>query len=144
MGLRVRNRLHITGGAVVAAALSLAGVLIVVTPGPTSAATDEDQVRAVLDGMNGSYNRSDFDTFASHLCAGMLRVDDFEAGWYESREADGPTRITINSVDVIGDGAVANVRFEAAKHEDAKTLDVDFVREGAEWKACRYHAGRTV
>jgi len=45
---------------------------------------------------------------------------------------------------VNGADAVANVRFIAANHEDAKTLDIDFLRDGAEWKACRYHAGNSV
>ena len=63
-----------------------------------SATTDEDHVRAVLDQMNVSYNRSDFDGFASHLCATMVQADGFEAGWHQSRLADGPTRITVNSV----------------------------------------------
>ena len=40
--------------------------------------------------------------------------------------------------------AVANVRFVAANQPDAKTLDVDFLREGAEWKACRYYNPRAV
>ena len=53
------------------------------------AATDEDQVRAVLNGMNGSYNSSDFKEFAAHLCADMLRTAGFEAGWYASRKSDG-------------------------------------------------------
>jgi hypothetical protein len=74
----------------------------------------------------------------------MLRADDYEAGWYQSRKSDGPTQITVNSVDVTGDDAVANVRFVAANHADAKTLDIDFLREGAEWKACRYAAGQPV
>jgi hypothetical protein len=94
--------------------------------------------------MNGSYNRSDFEAFASHVCADVLRVKDYEAGWHQSRTTDGPTHITVNSVDVNGADAVANVRFIAANHEDAKTLDIDFLRDGAEWKACRYHAGNSV
>jgi hypothetical protein len=149
--------LFIAGAVLAAAALTIAAVLIaavliVVTtrPGPTATATatDGDQVRAVLEGMNGSYNRSDFDTFASHVCAEMLRADAYEAGWYQSRESDGPTQITVNSIDVTGDGdssrAVANVRFVAANHADPKTLDIDFLRDGAEWKACRYAAGQSV
>ena len=113
---------------------------------PAHAATEEDRVRAVLDGMNASYNSADYDGFASHLCVDMKRADGFEAGWHQSRETDGPTRITVISVDVAGDPpsqAVANVRFAAANHADAKILEVDFVRESAEWKACRYGDGRT-
>jgi hypothetical protein len=108
---------------------------------PAHAATDEDQVRAVLAGMNGAYNRSDFDGFASHLCKSMRQGDGFESGWRQSRAADGPTRITVNSVEVSGDPAdqaVAVVRFEAANRPDAKTLEIDFERVDAEWKACRY------
>jgi hypothetical protein len=122
--------------------------LIALASGSAQAATDEDQVRAVLDGMNGSYNSSDFRGFASHLCADMINAAGFEAGWYASRKSDGPTQITINSVEVAGVSdtrrAVANVRFEAANHADTKTLDVEFLREGAEWKACRYEAGRYI
>ena len=132
---------------VLVATLTIVAVVSVATAGSAHAATDADRVRAVLDRMNSAYNGSDFDAFASHLCADILRVPDFEAGWHESREADGQTQIAVNSVDVKGDPAslaVANVRFQAANHEDAKTLDVDFVREAAEWKACRYHSAQFV
>jgi hypothetical protein len=123
---------------------AIAAVLAVFSVGPAQAATDEDQVRAVLDGMNASYNGSDFDAFASHVCAAMRAADGFEAGWYRSRKTDGPTSITVISVDVGGSPparAVANVRFAAANRADPKTLEVDFVRESAGWKACRYSAG---
>jgi hypothetical protein len=147
MSWTARKGLLIAGGAL-AAALVLVAVLILVTTRPAPAATDEDEVRAVLAGMNGSYNRSDFEAFASHVCAHMLRADSYEAGWYQSRQSDGPTQITVNSVDVKGDGddaqAVANVRFVAANHTGAKTLDIDFLREGADWKACRYQTGQSV
>jgi hypothetical protein len=72
----------------------------------------------------------------------MLRGDNYRTGWYQSRKADGATQITVNSVNVVGDEAIANVRFVAANRQDAKTLDIDFLRDGAEWKACRYHATR--
>jgi hypothetical protein len=111
---------------------------------PAHAATDEDQVRAVLNGMNGSYNRSDFSGFAAHLCDAMRNGTGFEAGWYASRKSDGPTQITINSVQVTGLAAVANVRFQAANHADPKTVDVEFRRDGADWKACRYDVGRYI
>jgi hypothetical protein len=124
------------------AILAISAVASVATAGPAPAATDADRVRAVLTTMNNSYNRSDFVEFAAHLCADMLQTPGFAAGWYQSRRADGPTRITINSVNIAGDDAIANVRFEAA--ERVKTLDIDFVRENADWKACRYNAGQTV
>ena len=123
---------------------AVAAGMVLLAPASAQAATDEDQVRAVLNGMNGSYNSSDFTAFASHLCADMRSAADFEAGWYASRKSDGPTQITINSVDVTGADAVANVRFQAANHTDAKTLDVEFLREGAMWKACRYDTGQYI
>jgi hypothetical protein len=126
------------------AALALTAVVSVVTPAPALADADEDQVRAVLSGMNGSYNLTDFGGFASHLCDELLHSASFAADWFKSRSTDGPTRITVNSVQVIGDDAIANVRFEAANRKDSKTLDVEFLREGAEWKACRYRSGQTV
>jgi hypothetical protein len=126
------------------AGLTACAMVVVATAAPASAATDEDQVRAVLDVMNGSYNRSDFSGFAAHLCADMLKPSGFEAGWYASRKSDGPTQITINSIQVTGPGAVANVRFQAANRADAKTFDVEFQRVGADWKACRYDAGQYI
>lgn len=143
MSWGTRNGLFIVGGAL-AVALAMVAALILLTTRPAPAATDEDRVRAVLAGMNGSYNRSDFKAFASHVCADMLRADAYEAGWYQSRQSDGPTRITVNSVDVTGDDAVANVRFVAANHTEAKTLDIDFLRDRGEWKACRYQTGQSV
>jgi hypothetical protein len=143
MPINTRRGLLAAGGAVAAVtATVVAALTVVMTRAPT--ATDEDEVRAVLNGMNGSYNRSDFEAFASHVCADMLRGSGYEAGWHQSRESDGPTQITVNSVDVKGDDAVASVRFVAANHDDAKTLDIDFLREGAEWKACRYHPTRSL
>ena len=118
--------------------------LALLSSAPAEATTDEDQVRAVLDSMNGSYNRTDFPGFAAHVCDDMRKAAGFEAGWYASRKSDGPTQITINSVQVTGPDAVANVRFQAANHADAKTLDVEFRRDGADWKACRYNAGRYI
>ena len=123
---------------------AIAAGMVLLAPASASAATDEEQVRAALIGMNGSYNSSDFTGFASHLCTELLRAAGFEAGWYASRKSDGPTQITINSVDVTGADAVANVRFEAAHRADSKILDVEFLREGAEWKACRYDTGRYI
>jgi hypothetical protein len=127
-----------------AVAVAIVTGLTVVTSAPARSDSNESQVRAVLDGMNGSYNRTDFEEFASHLCADMLRTEGFKAGWYESRRIDGPTRITVNSVEMVGDDAVASVRFEAANRQNPETLDIDFVREGAEWKACRYRTRQTV
>ena len=124
----------------------IGAALMIFCAAPARAASDEDQVRAVLNGMNSSYNGADFDSFASHLCADMRGADGFEAGWYESRKTDGPTSITVMSVDVAGNPpsrATADVRFAAANHADAKVLEVGFVRESAEWKACRYGQGIT-
>lgn len=101
----------------------------------------------MLDKMNSSYNDANFGAFASYLCADLLQVPGYEAGWHDSRESDGPTQIAVNSVHVRGDPpflAVANVRFDAANRPDAKTLDVDFLRDAGDWKACRYHAGQSV
>ena len=141
-------RSHTRGGLLIvdgiAVALAIAAGLTVAAPSPASAAPDDDSVRAVLDRMNGSYNRSDFDAFAAHLCNTMLQAAGFKASWYQSRLSDGPTRITVNAVDVAGDDAVANVRFEAANRKDPTTLEIDFRRQGTEWKACRYHQGRSV
>jgi hypothetical protein len=124
--------------------LAIAAGLLLLPSAPAHAATDADQVRAVLNGMNGSYNRSDYQGFAFYVCADMVKAAGFEAGWYASREADGPTQITINSVQVTGADAVANVRFQAAKRMDPRTFDVELVREGAEWKACRYDPGKSI
>ena len=145
----VPNRTLVIGHAgTVRRMLAIVTGLVLIPSAPAHAATDEDQVRAVLNGMNGSYNSSDFKGFASHLCADMLKAAGLEAGWYASRKSDGPTQITINSVEVatVRDirRAVANVRFEAANHADTKTLDVELLREGAEWKACRYDAGQYI
>lgn len=108
---------------------------------PAAADSGEQEIRAVLDALNSSYNRSDFRAFAAHVCTDMLQGAAFAAGWYESRRVDGPTRITVESVSTRGDDAVAQVRFEAGRH--SRTFDVDFLREGSEWKACQYHPTRS-
>ena len=121
---------------------AIATAAVVCFAWPAHAGTEEDAVRSVLDGMNGSYNRSDFRGFAAHLCADMRNADGFEAGWRSSRQSDGPTRIAVNSITVTSGGAVANVRFIAAGHD--RTLDIEFRREGSQWKACRYVTGQAV
>lgn len=123
-------------------AVSVSAVAPPASAVPAAAVSDEDQVRAVLDGMNGSYNSEDFASFAAHVCAPMLRSASFAAEWYANRRADGPTRITVSSVTVTGEPAhtaVATVRFAAANRPEAKIFNIDFLREGDEWKACRYH-----
>ena len=124
---------------------AIATTWVLLCAGPAHAGTEEDAVRAVLDGMNGSYNRSDFSGFAAHLCADMRSADGFEAGWLRSRISDGPTRISVNSITVTTRpdvSAIANVRFIAAERD--RTLDIEFRREGSQWKACRYVFGQAV
>lgn len=136
--------MHLTARAGGAALAVLMGLSVVLSPA-ARAAPDEEQVRDVLAGMNAAYNGTDFTEFASHLCPTMLQNAGFAANWYASRKTDGPTRIVVNSVRVAGNVALANVRFEAANQKDAKTLDIDLVRDdGSEWKACRYITGRSV
>lgn len=130
-----------------AVAFAAGGVVSPALAARASAAGDEDQVRAVLDGMNGSYNREDFGSFAAHVCASMRRAAGFEDEWHASRKADGPTRIEVGSVTVAGEPrltAVATVRFAAANQPSAKTFDIDFLREGGEWKACRYRPTQSI
>jgi hypothetical protein len=122
-------------GGLLAVVLTLGAVLTVVTA-RSAPPSDEEQIRAVLTGMEDSYNRSDYAGFASHLCADMRADADFELGWHERRADDGRVDITVNSVDVTGDDAVANVEFAAANHDEPKTLDMDFLRQETEWKAC--------
>ncbi|KUI46240.1 hypothetical protein AU198_18725 [Mycobacterium sp. GA-1199] len=127
--------------------IALSAVASTALAGSASAASDEDQVRAVLAGMNGSYNRADFASFAEHVCAPMRRAAGFEDEWHASRKADGPTRISVSAVTVAGEpvvSAVATVRFSAANQPSAKTFDIDFLREGGEWKACQYHPARSI
>ncbi|OBB72339.1 hypothetical protein [Mycobacterium sp. 852014-52144_SCH5372336] len=128
-------------------AVSVSGFVPPASAVPAAAVSDEDQVRAVLDGMNGSYNREDFASFAAHICAPMRRSAGFAAEWYASRKADGPTQVTVSSVRVAGEPAltaVATVRFAAANRPEAKIFDIDFLREDDEWKACQYHAARSI
>jgi hypothetical protein len=141
---RVSRREVISQAGSVRRVVAIVAGLVLLSSAPAQAATDEDQVRAVLNGMNGSYNRTDFTGFAAHLCDDMLKGAGFEAGWYASRKSDGPTQITINSIQVTGPDAVANVRFQAANRTDAKTVDVEFLRDGADWKACRYDVGQYI
>nr|WP_131721711.1 transcriptional regulator [Mycolicibacterium komanii]CRL69134.1 hypothetical protein CPGR_01409 [Mycolicibacterium komanii] len=128
-------------------AVSLSGFVPSASAVPAASVSDEDQVRAVLDGMNGAYNREDFASFAEHVCAPMRLSADFAAKWYANRKADGPTEIAVSSVRVAGEPkltAAATVRFAAANRPEAKIFDIDFLREGSEWKACRYHPARSI
>jgi hypothetical protein len=125
---------------------AVGGILLAVAvgtlaPAPAAADSADHEIRAVLDGMNRSYNSADFAAFAAHVCADMLRADGFRADWLESRRVDGPTRISVKAVRIHGDDAVATVRFEAERH--TSTVEVDFVREGG-WKVCRYRPGVTI
>jgi hypothetical protein len=130
----------IVGGIGAGLALSIVAAVLIVTLGRSTPVgpSDEEQIRAVVEGFEDAWNKSDFEKFKGYICARNLQNGDAptEDKFTEQRSADGPIDLTVTSVQVNGDKATAKVdEMNPQKHEK-KSEDLDLVRENGGWKAC--------
>jgi hypothetical protein len=136
----------IIGGLVAALVLVAAAVITVVvlrspsdvaTTGSTqpsaSQQTDEEQIKDAVEKFEKAWNDRDFDGFKPILCQEMQNDKQFnENEFLDARSENGEVKLDVESVEVDGDSATASVT-----HDGGNADDIDFVREGGNWKWCK-------
>ncbi len=102
----------------------------------TVAPSDEDQVRAAVKAFQDAYNTQNWDAYLESMCPSWRAqytgpVMDLTK---KTRVDQGLTTVSVNSVQILGDEATANVD---AENEllGRKTLDFKLVRDDG-WRVC--------
>ncbi len=121
----------IAGGIVAALAVIAIAVVAVVVVTSNSEPTDEERIRTIVNGLEDTYNRSDFDAFQKYLC-NSLKDEIAEDSWH----SDDRWSLTIESLEVTGDKATVSVTNDFDGTDEPETEDISFVREDGGWKAC--------
>ncbi|BBY27729.1 nuclear transport factor 2 family protein [Mycolicibacterium sediminis] len=141
---RRRNRIAlIVTGLALLAVVALVVVVVVASPGaitgtavrsPSEQLTDEEQIEASVEAFEKAWNDGDFSAFDPVLCSGAKATDEFtEDEFLEARDMGGKLNLTVESVDVDGDEATADVANEGENNQD-----ITLVREDGEWKWCQF------
>ena len=101
--------------------------------------SDEQQIRAVVAGMQEAWNRTDFNAFRDYLCKDNQRfwaaLGADNAGATTMRER-GRAEFTVHSVDVSGDKARASVKEKYSNGDETPETTEHFVLEEGSWKFC--------
>lgn len=141
-----RTGLYLAIGAIVLALAVVGGVIALAVTrdssgpvaGPTSTApldpidSDEEAIRAVVDEFEQTWNAGDYDGWSALLCEDMQAEGEFdESAFDDIRELGGRLSLSINTLEIDGDTATANI---SQKGEDPD--DIAFVRESGDWKWC--------
>ena len=134
-----RNRTGLIIGGTAAAVAVVAIIAVVVLTTRDSKPSDEEQIRAVVAGMEDAWNSSDYQKFRGFVCEDSLAVavapteDEFK----EQRKGEGRIELEVKGVEITDDEAIVEVEEIFAKDEDSTdTEDLELVRENGEWKAC--------
>jgi hypothetical protein len=94
--------------------------------------SDEDQIRGIVRAFEDAWNGGSFDAFRPILCSEMRADEEFnEEQFRDARNDGGQLNLILESVDFTGDYATADVSNGGRNNQD-----IDFVREGGEWKWC--------
>jgi hypothetical protein len=125
-------------GVVVAVVVATSNDAPVVTgSGPTTTSTQpagEESLRDVIDQFQQAWNDEDFDTLTELMCEDMRNDPEFDASaLVDLRDEVGRMDLTVNSVDVNGNSATANLTQRGEEPED-----IGFVRESGDWKWCDF------
>lgn len=139
---RTRLALIVTGVVLlVVAAVVVVGV--VASPGaitgtavrsPSEQLTDEEQIEDSVEAFEKAWNAGEFSAFDPILCTDAKATDEFtEDEFLEARDMGGRLNLTVESVDVDGDEATADVANEGENNQD-----ITLVREDGTWKWCQF------
>jgi hypothetical protein len=127
----------IIAGIIATVTAAVVVIVVAVTPGPKP--SDEQQIRAVVAGMQEAWNRSDFDAFRGYLCKGnqwfWSTIGDSGSAAMTMRQR-GRAQFTVNSVQVAGDSAKASVKESYSNGAQPPETTEDFVHEDGKWKVC--------
>ena len=103
-------------------------------PTPAMEQTEAERLFNAIDRFEQAWNDEDFDALTGLMCTDMIQDPEFDADALRAlRDGAGPMDVTINSVDVDGDSATANLTQRGEGPED-----VGFVREDGDWKMCDF------
>lgn len=136
----------VVAGAVLAGVVALAVVAVlgaVLAPKTTGSgsASPEDQVKAVVKGIDDGLNNADAARLTSLVCAEKKSSDGFRAKTNaelrQQRARKGTVTSTVASINVTGDRATATIHHAWSKAPGQADTDTDvFVRESGGWKIC--------
>jgi Domain of unknown function (DUF4878) len=134
---RTRRMPIVVGGIVAVAAAAVTVIVLAIPHGPKP--SDEEQIRAVVAGMQDAWNRTDFDAYRGYLCKdnqrfwAALGADNAGASTMLQR---GRAEFTVHSVDVSGDKAQASVKETYSNGDEPPETTEHFVHEDGNWKLC--------
>jgi len=126
----------VIGGAVAAVAVvAIVATALGVVFTRESKPSDEEQIRQVIASMVDAWNNSDFEKYRQAVCEKNQKDSYFSEEFFlYMTDSRGPIHITVKSVEVKGDTAIAVID---VKLRDAEQTDEDeYVRENGEWKQC--------
>jgi hypothetical protein len=131
----------IVAAAAAIAAIAVVGVVAVSVTGPVDGRavaapalqmSDEEQVSDLVDRFESAWNAEDFAELRTLLCDEVRSQELFSvAGLTELRADAGRWALTINSIDVRGDTATAEI-----EESGEGAQDIGFAREDGEWRWC--------
>ena len=101
----------------------------------TTTQSDQDQIGAVIHGMQRDWNQSNYSAFANHYCSkeqAKLSKDSFD----QERSQKGQVQITFSAVSVSGTTATVSPTLKFEKESQSRHPNWKFVKEGGEWKFC--------
>lgn len=126
------------GGVVAAVAVvAIVAAVLVVALTRESKPSDEERIRQFFASAQNAWNNSDFDAFADLTCDKDRQGEDFtESNFRDARVDEGRVEITVKSVEVSGDTAIASVEEKYETEDEPDSVEHDLVREGGEWKVC--------
>ena len=103
-------------------------------PATATEQTEAERLFDAIDRFEQAWNDEDFDALTGLMCTDMTQDPEFDADALRAlRDEAGRMDVTINSVDVDGDSATANLTQRGDDPED-----VEFVREDGDWKMCDF------
>lgn len=104
---------------------------------PHGGQSDEDQIRAVVAGMQAAYNSSDSDGWKKSFCEGdqqnQADLDKYSFG--AKNDPNGRAAATVEYVQLHGDTATVHIDVKYAKGKN-EADHWTFVRKNDDWKAC--------
>jgi hypothetical protein len=99
--------------------------------------SDEDQIRAVVAGIESAWNNTDYDAFMKHTCHEFATdPSNSETSFKHDRSQNGEATLKVTSVKVTGDKADVTVDRKYADQSKPRSVQLGFVKEDGEWKMC--------
>jgi hypothetical protein len=100
--------------------------------------SDEEQIRAVVAGMEAAYNSSDVDAWKKSFCEGdqpnWAELDNNTFG--VNHDHNGRAAASVEYVILNGDSATVHINIKYEKNGKSEADHWTFVREDDDWKAC--------